>query len=362
MPRNPKAKARPRRKSGRRPSRSSAKTYILTSLLLIASALVVTVAALAWKASRAGLAEPQAVGPRPSPLPSLADEFTSGQEALALGGESRDAQGPLRASDAPTRSPRPPSPSPALKRPASLSLGEGGGHERPGPERGSLVIVIDDVGMNLEQLEPFLRFPGPITFAILPGLPYSRAAAQRIGAAGKELILHQPMEAEGGQNMGPGGILGSMNEFEVLAVLSSNIAGLPGARGINNHMGSAGTQDLALMRSIMGFTRDRGLYFLDSRTTSKTLGVQAAAAENAEIWERDVFLDNESDRESQERMIREGMGIAEKKGRAVMIGHVWSSELAGLLMDMYPELVAEGYSLSSISRLMRGLDDAGPGD
>jgi polysaccharide deacetylase 2 family uncharacterized protein YibQ len=60
-------------------------------------------------------------------------------------------------------------------------------------------------------------------------------------------------------------------------------------------------------------------------------------------------------------MFRDGQKIAEKHGRAVMIGHVWSAELAQTLMELYPELVSEGYSLSTISKIMVGDDDVDPG-
>jgi hypothetical protein len=59
---------------------------------------------------------------------------------------------------------------------------------RPLENLGTLVFVIDDAGNNLRELEPFLRIPGPLTIAVLPGLPYSAEAARRIRAAGKEVI------------------------------------------------------------------------------------------------------------------------------------------------------------------------------
>ena len=75
-------------------------------------------------------------------------------------------------------------------------------------------------------------------------------------------------------------------------------------------------------------------------------------------WERNVFLDNSPDRESILRQIDEGLRIADKRGYAVMIGHVWSAELAQTLTELYPGLVAQGYSLSTISRfMMDGFDD-----
>ncbi len=170
---------------------------------------------------------------------------------------------------------------------------------RPAPVSGSakIVLVIDDVGYNLRQLEPFLRFPGPITFAVLPGLQYSGAAAKRIRDAGKGLILHQPMEAESDGNADPGMIFTNMSDAEILRVLDENLAQVPGVQGLNNHKGSLATADERVMRLVLGRLRERNLFFLDSRTTAETRsGSAAKAVDFTRILERTVFLDNEADR------------------------------------------------------------------
>jgi len=81
--------------------------------------------------------------------------------------------------------------------------------------RGALIFVIDDVGYNLEELAPFLTFPGPLTLSVLPQLPDTRRAYQLITAAGKLAILHQPMEALAAINPGPGTIYATMSRSEM---------------------------------------------------------------------------------------------------------------------------------------------------
>src|SRR3972149_5633498 len=49
---------------------------------------------------------------------------------------------------------------------------------------GRVAIIIDEAGANLEQLAPILALGRPVTIAILPGLPASRAVSQRAAAAG----------------------------------------------------------------------------------------------------------------------------------------------------------------------------------
>ena len=81
--------------------------------------------------------------------------------------------------------------------------------------RARIAVVIDDVGYNLEELQEFLDYPAPITLSVLPNLPYTQEAARRISAAGKELLLHLPMEAENGNDPGPGAILTTQEDEQI---------------------------------------------------------------------------------------------------------------------------------------------------
>jgi len=230
----------------------------------------------------------------------------------------------------------------------------------------ALIIVIDDAGHNLEQLDPFLKLPFPLTIAVLPGLAYSVQSADRIRASGKELILHQPMQALGGTDPGPGAISLDMTPTAAAEVLASNLDSLGSVAGINNHMGSALTRDPERMRAVLDIVKMRGIYYLDSLTSSGTATAALCREMELPYWERDVFLDNSGDKQSILHALEEGKKTASAQGAAVMIGHVWSSELAQTLMDIYPQLVEEGYSLSTISHYMiksaMGEADARPGD
>ncbi len=237
--------------------------------------------------------------------------------------------------------------------------------ERPRPPRkGQVAFVIDDAGNNLRELEPFLALPGPLTIAVLPGLPHSAEAARRARAAGKEVILHQPMEALGGQYPGPGALEEGMDAAGIRAVLAKNVAEIGPIVGMNNHQGSKTTEDRKMMETVLAFCRDNGLYYLDSRTTADTVVPAVAAGMGIRIRERDVFVDNIQEKAAMIRFVQEGLQKAEKKGAAVMIGHAWSSELADTLRELYPELVEQGFSLSTISRIMMGTwdEDEGLGD
>jgi polysaccharide deacetylase 2 family uncharacterized protein YibQ len=216
---------------------------------------------------------------------------------------------------------------------------------------GTAAFVIDDAGNNLRELEPFLHFPGPLTIAVLPGLPHSAEAARRIRAAGKELFLHQPMEALGGQDPGPGALYAGMDAGEIRRVIERNLAEIGPVAGMNNHQGSKVTMDRDAMETILALCRERGIYFLDSRTTAETAAPEAARRLGMKIGERDVFIDNVQDRASFRKYIEDGLLRAGRKGTAVMIGHTWSGELAATMTELYDEIIGRGYVLTTASRL-----------
>ena len=223
--------------------------------------------------------------------------------------------------------------------------------------KGRLIFVIDDVGNNVDQLKPFLELPFKITFAILPGLPYTEKAARMIHDAGKEYILHQPMEAVSGKKTGPGAIRSGMSLETVRMVLTENLKPLPFAAGVNNHMGSAGTADIDLMVSLFTVLKEKGMFFLDSRTTSFSVGAEAAGQVGLPFAERSVFLDNNKEKKAIKDSVEKGVEISEKKGHAVMIGHIWSSELAEVLLELYPALLEDNYTLNNLTELFMGYKD-----
>ncbi len=214
-----------------------------------------------------------------------------------------------------------------------------------------IVIIFDDGGHNLSQLEKCISLPFPVTVAVLPGIKFSKEAAYKVRSSGNEVILHQPMQAvNANMNPGPGAITAGMSENQIRSVLFQNVTEIGPVTGINNHEGSLITADKVLMSYVMKFASDEGLYFLDSRTNSATAVPEVADALGYSYYERNVFLDNKKVREDIIAEIMKGLSIANKNGTAIMIGHVWSAEiLPGILREFYPELKDKGYRFSTVS-------------
>jgi polysaccharide deacetylase 2 family uncharacterized protein YibQ len=145
-----------------------------------------------------------------------------------------------------------------------------------------------------------------------------------------------------------------MGAAEIRRIIHKNLDEIGPVAGMNNHEGSRVTMDGEAMETVLTLCRERGIVFLDSRTTAETAAPAAARKLGMSIGERNVFLDNEQDRESMLRSVRAGMRRAEQRGAAVMIGHTWSPALAPLLGELYQELLARGYTLETMSQFMGG--------
>ncbi len=240
-----------------------------------------------------------------------------------------------------------PQPAPAPKKEGELGFGF------VSAKNGAvLCVVFDDGGQNVSQLKKCVALPFPVTVAVLPRLAHSAESAAIVRKSGNEVILHQPMQAVNlNVNPGAGAIKPDMTANEVQATLSQNIAEISPIAGMNNHEGSLITENEVLVSFILQTAQEKGIYFLDSRTSSATK-IPSVAMEMGMGWyQRDIFLDNKKTRENYLAELKKGLDIANKKGHVIMIGHVWSADsLPAFLEEAYPELALKGYRFATVSK------------
>lgn len=235
---------------------------------------------------------------------------------------------------------------------ASTAANTSSNAAKPKSNGAKLVFVFDDAGHNLNQLEPFLKLPFKVVIAVLPGLPHSAEAAAAARKAGKQVILHQPMQAVNlSVDPGPSAIKPDMHTYEIEDLVRKNLAEIGPVVGLNNHEGSLITATQSAIGAVLDVCKAENIFFLDSRTNAETKAPQAALERGMKIYERDIFLDNEPGRDDIIAMIKKGLAVADKKGHAIMIGHIWSDGLAAIIKELYPDLVAQGYVFTDISGL-----------
>ena len=222
----------------------------------------------------------------------------------------------------------------------------------PAKNGAQLIFVFDDGGQNLSHLKPFLNLPFPITVAVLPQITHSKETAVQVRASGNEVILHQPMQSVNASvNPGPGAIKPDMDENQIKTILFNNINEIGPVAGLNNHEGSGITADAEKMATVLQFASQEGIYFLDSRTNVETKVPYVARELGYSYYERNIFLDNEKTKENALKELKKGLDLANKNGSVIMIGHIWSADfLPAFLQEAYPELKAQGYTFSTVSR------------
>lgn len=205
----------------------------------------------------------------------------------------------------------------------------------------------------MEDVEEIIAIGQPVTVAVLPGLAHSSEVARRASAAGLEVLLHLPVESgDPTQPLGPMGVTVSMDGARIRAAVLEGLRSVPGAAGVNNHMGSRGTADRRVMRAIMEVVRDQGLFFLDSRTTPDSVVGAVAAEVGARFAVRTVFLDNVDEEEAIRTEIQRVIAVARARGEAIAIGHA-QRLTPRVVAQMRGEFDRQGITLVPLSALVR---------
>ncbi|WP_165744574.1 divergent polysaccharide deacetylase family protein [Pseudoalteromonas sp. Z9A6] len=213
-----------------------------------------------------------------------------------------------------------------------------------------IAIVIDDIGYHQRDLE-FLSLPGQLSYSILPHTPYSQIFVTLASQSNKELLLHVPMQALNGKELGPGALTLNMNKEQLQQTLGTALASLPQVKGVNNHMGSALTQKSQAMKWTMEVLKKRHLYFLDSRTTDLSQAQNAANFLGVANISRQVFLDNITTPEQLQLRLEELKQLAISHSFAIAIAHPYP-ETIEFLRYALPELTKQGFELVPVSQLV----------
>ena len=199
-------------------------------------------------------------------------------------------------------------------------------------ERPKIAILIDDIGHDIELAKSFTQLPFPITLSILPLAPHTQTIVQMAKKAGCDYMLHLPMEPKEYPEFdpGPGTIFLAMSEEEIRQVLDSHLRRVSGAIGVNNHMGSEFTENEQKMTALLQELKKKGLFYVDSRTTSLTVAHKMASTIGVPAASRTVFLDNDPSPRAIEFQIKRLIAAAQESGAAIGIGHPHRSTLNGI--------------------------------
>ena len=186
-----------------------------------------------------------------------------------------------------------------------------------------IAIIIDDLGYDRALAREFIDLDLPLTLSILPFTPFTRSIAQRARAAGREVMLHLPMEPRSYPRINPGDgvLLVSMERDTIRKVLDRDLGEIPFVAGVNNHMGSRFTENKEKMTVVLSELKTRALYFVDSRTSRKSVAYDLAKEMEIRTACRDIFLDNDLSEGALGIQMDRLLNLARHNGHAIGIGH-----------------------------------------
>lgn len=214
-----------------------------------------------------------------------------------------------------------------------------------------ITLIIDDLGYSKRNGIRAINLPGPVTLAILPHTPHSTRLAKLAYAKGKTVMLHTPMTNVLQKSPGPGTLSPQMSKADFMREFRKSLDSMPHIEGVNNHMGSELTQNNTRMQWIMEEVSKRKLFFVDSRTTAKSVAAKEAKSAGIPTLSRDIFLDHirteEAVNEAFDTMVRK----AKHYGNMIAIGHPYTVTM-NVLEKRLPELKKQGIDLVSVSNLL----------
>jgi polysaccharide deacetylase 2 family uncharacterized protein YibQ len=215
-----------------------------------------------------------------------------------------------------------------------------------------IAIIIDDIGNNRDAGERAIDIQAHLTFAVIPETKHAVRLASYAHTAGKEVMVHLPMANTMNQPLGDLALTSGLSEQDIGIVLDQAVRRVPFATGINNHMGSALTQEPQAMAWLMRSVKRHKLFFIDSRTTHKSVASEIAVQENIRTASRDVFLDNDRSLYGIDKEFRRLLALAKRRKTAIAIGHPYPSTLQ-YLEHAIPMLQQEGIQLISVSEMLK---------
>jgi polysaccharide deacetylase 2 family uncharacterized protein YibQ len=216
-----------------------------------------------------------------------------------------------------------------------------------------VAIVIDDLGYSLPAAQRLAALGLPLGFSILPRSPHAQEIARLAKAQGLEILVHLPMEPRSYPHLtpGPGALLVAMGENELRRQTKANLDQLPGAVGVNNHMGSRFTESAQALQPVLEVIGQAGLFFLDSATSPRSQAQDLARRMGLAQGQRDIFLDHEPSLPAVERQLERLLALARGQGQAIAIGHPHPTTIQ-VLEQASARLRAE-VELVPVSRLVK---------
>jgi polysaccharide deacetylase 2 family uncharacterized protein YibQ len=223
-----------------------------------------------------------------------------------------------------------------------ITLASGEDQKKQSKELPRIAIIIDDIGNDPGLALSFTQLGFPVTLSLLPLGVHTGVIVRLAKERGCEYMLHLPMEPKDYPlvDPGPGSLFRKMEDDQIREILNDDLKRVPGAKGVNNHMGSEFTEDERKMSVVLQEIKKRDLFYVDSRTTSQTVAYTLAKRIGVPAASRAMFLDNDLSTQAMEFQLERLLAVARESGAAIGIGHP-HKETLGFLRKYSHKLTTE---------------------
>lgn len=267
--------------------------------------------------------------------------------------EPEPAPAPEAAAPIPVPEPPPAIAAPAVPVPAWQAFAV---PARPG--KALVAVIIDDMGVDQRRSARVAQLPGPLTLSYMTYAPHAAEQSAAAHAHGHELMMHMPMQPLATLDAGPDVLSEQLPPAELHRRVEADLDRFPGFVGINNHMGSKFTAYQPGMKIVMQSLHERGLLFIDSMTTAKSVGMAEARAAGVPTARRNIFLDDVDDQASVAAQLAKAEQQAKSAGSVIVIGHPHDGTIAALAAWL-PGLEKKGITLVPVTAVVKAREASG---
>lgn len=219
-----------------------------------------------------------------------------------------------------------------------------------------MAIIIKDFGFAADQKTiEYLSFPEPLTVALLPSRKLASWTAQISKEYKKEIIILQPLEpcvtprAPGGQKAPC--IMVHYTEARVRSIIAKAAAAVPNFAGFSNLGGMRALEDSRLTGILFSEIRKRHGYFIENRTTRKSVASAVAERNSLRYATIDFSVDSAMDEFRIEEFLRICALEAQKRGKVIICSKATASFIRALKKQL-PVLRQNGIRLSYVSEIV----------
>ena len=223
------------------------------------------------------------------------------------------------------------------------------------PSLKPIAILMTDMGLNAGRTRDAIdQLPKEVSIGISPYSHEIERWSPIVLDNGNEFLLMLPMEPMRYplHDPGPLGMLIGASSADNIKRLDTILGSITGYIGMVNHMGSRMTADEPSLTPILQHLKDRGLMFVDSRTTAKSIAADVADTLGLPYAVNSRYIDNEASEDAILKQLSALEARATKRGSALGIARL--STLSVDTINAWAEtLQSRGFQLVPVSAIVK---------